>query len=35
VKFFIGQEQIQKKAQFKYLGRIITEQDNDLAAAEK
>jgi Reverse transcriptase (RNA-dependent DNA polymerase) len=34
VKFFLGQEQIQKKPQFKYLGRIITEQDIDLAAAE-
>jgi hypothetical protein len=35
VQFFLGQEKIQKKCQFKYLGRIITETDNDLAAVQR
>jgi hypothetical protein len=35
VKFYIGNGQIKKVNQFKYLGRIITTNNNDLQAVEE
>jgi hypothetical protein len=35
VKFYIGHEEIKKAYQFKYLGRLITTNNNDLEAVEQ
>jgi hypothetical protein len=35
VKFLVGQDKITRTSSFKYLGRIITENDDDLPAVEE